>query len=276
MRIGTLDLRRGMMESLADDLLVLVLSTVDHASCHLTRATCRRWRDLNEHASAVRVRALRFPRKLIMMKHRALTDWHRFEDADDFDPDNPWTQMMQARESTMHWHFPHPPQGHKWADMYLEGTGDDFVISTADNQAIKLFLRADSPQITLLSSSMDQYQFGPILTEDRGEASRWTVVETVSHQGRVFAARPDCGFIKLKNSPRFLEEHGTNGAIGFFNIGELTGNLGGHPQLENHDGPQLSAVDFRLRGTRVKTDWHAPLPPTPYPYSDYVGRLRRG
>ena len=263
--------------ALPDEVLVLVLANVDHASCHRLRATCRTFRDLNEHASAVRVRALTFPQDCKVKRvQRALTDWHRF-DNDDGAPF--WTPMRLPREAYMRWHFPRPPRGHKWADMYLEGTGDDFVISTTDIQGIKLFLRADSAQTTLLSCSLDQYRFGPALTENRREASRWTAVETLSYQGRVYAARPDCGFIKLKNSPRFLEGHGSNGMVGLFNIGELTGNLDGHPQLENHEGPQLCAVDFRLRGTRMKTKkWTAfeNLPPTPYPYSSYVGRLRRG
>jgi hypothetical protein len=48
---------------------------------------------------------------------------------------------------------------------------------------------------------------------------------------------------------------------------------------ENHDGPQLCAVEFRLRGTRVNMglDYlRSPLAATPYPFSSYVGRLRRG
>ena len=47
----------SIMASLPDEVLVLILANVDHASCHLTRATCGRFRDLNERASVVRVRA---------------------------------------------------------------------------------------------------------------------------------------------------------------------------------------------------------------------------
>ena len=264
------------MESLADDLLVVVLANADHASCHLTRATCRRWRELQEHAAAIRVRTLTFPQDWKLRRvERAKTKWHRFDEEPDFDPDNPWTQWRTVCEANMLWYFTHPPRGQLWAEMYLEGTGDDFVVATTDNQGVKLFLRADSPQISLLSS---YYGPEPVVTEDQGEASRWTVVETVSYQGRVYAARPECGFIRLKNSPRFLETHGSNAAIGFFNIGELTGNLDGHPQLENWDGPQLSAVDFRLRGDRVGMSPENLFnpPPTEYPYSSYIGKLRRG
>lgn len=207
----------SIMASLPDEVLVLILANVDHASCHLTRATCGRFRDLNERASVVRVRALSFPQNWKVAKvQRHRTDWSRFEDDDDFDPDDPWTQMWVVPESDMHWHFPSPPQGHKWAGMYLEGTGDEFVISTTDKRGIKSFLRVESPQTTLLQRRLSA------LTEDQGEASRWTVVETVSYQGRVYAARPECGFIKLKNSPRFLEGHGSNGAIGLFTNGPVT------------------------------------------------------
>ena len=48
----------SIMASLPDEVLVLILANIDHASCHLTRATCGRFRDLNERASVVRVRAL--------------------------------------------------------------------------------------------------------------------------------------------------------------------------------------------------------------------------
>ena len=169
----------SIMASIPDDVLVLILANVDHASCHLTRATCGRFRDLNERASVVRVRALSFPQNWRVAKvQRNRTDWSRFEDDDDFDPDDPWTQMWVVPESDMHWHFPSPPQGHKWAGMYLEGTGDEFVISTTDKRGIKSFLRVESPQTTLLQRRLSA------LTEDQGEASRWTVVETVSYRPR--------------------------------------------------------------------------------------------
>ena len=140
----------SIMASLPDEVLVLILANVDHASCHLTRATCGRFRDLNERASAVRVRALRFPQDWKVVKvQRHLTDWHRFEDDDDFDPDDPWTQMRVVPEAFMHWHFMSPPQGHKWAGMYLEGTGDEFVISTTDKRGIKSFLQVHSRSLSL-------------------------------------------------------------------------------------------------------------------------------
>ena len=43
----------SIMASLPDEVLVLILANVDHASCHLTRATCGRFRDLNERACPV-------------------------------------------------------------------------------------------------------------------------------------------------------------------------------------------------------------------------------
>ena len=78
----------SIMASLPDEVLVLILANIDHASCHLTRATCGRFRDLNERASVVRVRALSFPQNWKVAKvQRHRTDWSRFEDDDDFDPD---------------------------------------------------------------------------------------------------------------------------------------------------------------------------------------------
>ena len=67
----------SIMASLPDEVLALILANVDHASCHLTRATCGRFRDLNERASVVRVRALSFPQNWKVAKvqrHRTGAD----------------------------------------------------------------------------------------------------------------------------------------------------------------------------------------------------------
>ena len=42
----------SIMASLPDEVLALILANVDHASCHSTRATCGRFRDLGRQVDA--------------------------------------------------------------------------------------------------------------------------------------------------------------------------------------------------------------------------------
>ena len=109
--------------------------------------------------------------------------------------------------------------------LILNGTGDDFVISTM-HEGSKRFLRMH-PGTGVCKPPNHQ-----VLTEDRAQATHFEAVETLFHGQREYYTLPNYVYFRLKGTQSFLKVHAWE-QIGVLPARAVTNGRRGRPN-EGH------------------------------------------
>ena len=167
-------------DRLPDDGLAKVLAVLKQSEHRRVESVCQRWRQIRPRASTARVKSLRFRGRHVMFVAR------RFRNNQE---DYYSTQLR----------FSNVGIGRKEI-IILDGTGDDFVISTM-HEGSKRFLRMH-PGTGVCKPPNHQ-----VLTEDRAQATHFEAVETLFHGQREYYTLPNYVYFRLKGTQSFLKVH---------------------------------------------------------------------
>ena len=167
-------------DRLPDDGLAKVLAVLKQSEHRRVESVCQRWRQIRPRASLARVKSLRFRGRHVMFVAR------RFRNNQE---DYYSTQLR----------FSNVGIGRKEI-IILDGTGDDFVISTM-HEGSKRFLRMH-PGTGVCKPPNHQ-----VLTEDRAQATHFEAVETLFHGQREYYTLPNYVYFRLKGTQSFLKVH---------------------------------------------------------------------
>ena len=167
-------------DRLPDNGLAKVLSILKQSEHRRVESVCQRWRQIQPRASLARVKSLRFRGRHVMFVAR------RFRNNQE---DYYSTQLR----------FSNVGIGRKEI-IILDGTGDDFVISTM-HEGSKRFLRMH-PGTGVCKPPNHQ-----VLTEDRAQATHFEAVETLFHGQREYYTLPNYVYFRLKGTQSFLKVH---------------------------------------------------------------------
>ena len=168
-------------DRLPDDGLAKVLAVLKQSEHRRVESVCQRWRQIRPRASTARIKSLRF-------RGRVVTDLaRRFRNNQE---DYYSTQLKFSNVGIGRCEI-----------LILDGTGDDFVISTL-HQGSKRFLRMH-PGTGVCKPPNHQ-----VLTEDRAQATHFEAVETLRQGPREYYTLPDYVYFRLKGTQHFLKVHG--------------------------------------------------------------------
>ena len=172
---------RGARSVDGRDGLAKVLAVLKQSEHRRVESVCQRWRQIRPRASTARVKSLRFRGRHVMFVAR------RFRNNQE---DYYSTQLR----------FSNVGIGRKEI-IILDGTGDDFVISTM-HEGSKRFLRMH-PGTGVCKPPNHQ-----VLTEDRAQATHFEAVETLFHGQREYHTLPNYYvYFRLKGTQSFLKVH---------------------------------------------------------------------
>ena len=167
-------------DRLPDNGLAKVLSILKQSEHRRIEAVCQRWRQIRPRASTARIKSLRF-------RGRVVTDLaRRFRNNQE---DYYSTQLKFSNVGIGRCEI-----------LILDGTGDDFVISTL-HQGSKRFLRMH-PGTGVCKPPNHQ-----VLTEDRAQATHFEALETLRQGPREYYTLPDFVYFRLKGTQSFQKVH---------------------------------------------------------------------
>ena len=167
-------------DRLPDNGLAKVLSILKQSEHRRVESVCQRWRQIRPRASLARVKSLRFPGSVVNIVAR------RFRN----NQEDYYHTLLR---------FSNVGIGRKEL-LILDGTGDDFVVSTLHNDR-QLYLRMH-PGTGVCKPPNHQ-----VLTEDRAQATHFEAVETLRQGPREYYTLPDYVYFRLKGTQSFLKVH---------------------------------------------------------------------
>ena len=166
-------------DRLPDDGLAKVLAVLKQSEHRRVESVCQRWRQIRPRASLARVKSLRFPGRVVTRLARRFRN-----NQEDYYPEK--ISFSNVARGRMFF-------------LVLDGTGDDFIISTLRNDGRQVFLRMN-PHTGVADHRG--------LTEDRGQATHFEAVETLFRGQREYYTLPDFFYFRLKAAPpSFLKVH---------------------------------------------------------------------
>ena len=177
-------------DRLPDDGLAKVLAVLKQSEHRRVESVCQRWRQIRPRASLARVKSLRFYHHPVVFVARRF----RNNQEDYYITPLRFSNVGIGRKEL----------------LILDGTGDDFVISTlhrdpplpADDRPYqRLYLRMH-PGTGVCKPPNHQ-----VLTEDRAQATHFEAVETLFHGQREYYTLPDFFYFRLKGTQSFLKVH---------------------------------------------------------------------
>ena len=167
-------------DRLPDNGLAKVLSILKQSEHRRVESVCQRWRQIRPRASLARVKSLRFRGRHVMFVARRF----RNNQEDYYSTQLRFSNVGISRKEI----------------IILDGTGDDFVISTM-HEGSKRFLRMH-PGTGVCKPPNHQ-----VLTEDRAQATHFEAVETLFHGQREYYTLPNYVYFRLKGTQSFLKVH---------------------------------------------------------------------
>ena len=167
-------------DRLPDDGLAKVLAVLKQSEHRRVESVCQRWRQIRPRASTARVKSLRFRGRHVMFVARRF----RNNQEDYYSTPLRFSNIGIGRKEI----------------LILDGTGDDFVISTM-HEGSKRFLRMH-PGTGVCKPPNHQ-----VLTEDRAQATHFEAVETLRQGPREYYTLPDYVYFRLKGTQSFLKVH---------------------------------------------------------------------
>ena len=167
-------------DRLPDDGLAKVLAVLKQSEHRRVESVCQRWRQIRPRASTARVKSLRFRGRHVMFVARRF----RNNQEDYYVTPLRFSNIGIGRKEI----------------LILDGTGDDFVISTM-HEGSKRFLRMH-PGTGVCKPPNHQ-----VLTEDRAQATHFEAVETLFHGQREYYTLPNYVYFRLKGTQSFLKVH---------------------------------------------------------------------
>ena len=167
-------------DRLPDDGLAKVLAVLKQSEHRRVESVCQRWRQIRPRASLARVKSLRFRGRHVMFVARRF----RNNQEDYYVTPLRFSNIGIGRKEI----------------LILDGTGDDFVISTM-HEGSKRFLRMHS------GTGVCKPPNHQVLTEDRAQATHFEAVETLFHGQREYYTLPNYVYFRLKGTQSFLKVH---------------------------------------------------------------------
>ena len=167
-------------DRLPDDGLAKVLAVLKQSEHRRVESVCQRWRQIRPRASLARVKSLRFRGRHVMFVARRF----RNNQEDYYSTQLRFSNVGISRKEI----------------IILDGTGDDFVISTM-HEGSHRFLRMH-PGTGVCKPPNHQ-----VLTEDRAQATHFEAVETLFHGQREYYTLPNYVYFRLKGTQSFLKVH---------------------------------------------------------------------
>ena len=165
-------------DRLPDDGLAKVLAVLKQSEQRRIECVCQRWRQIRLRASLARVKSLRFHHHPVVFVARRF----RNNQEDYYITPLRFSNVGLGRKEM----------------LILDGTGDDFVISTM-HERTKRFLRMH-PGTGVCKPPNHQ-----VLTEDRAQATHFEAVETLFHGQREYYTLPNYVYFRLKGTQSFLK-----------------------------------------------------------------------
>ena len=198
-------------DRLPDDGLAKVLAVLKQSEHRRVESVCQRWRQIRPRASTVRVKSLRFQDRVVTLVARRF----RNNQEDYYSTQLRFSNVGIGRREI----------------LILDGTGDDFVISTLHGDGRtgpyqRLYLRMH-PGTGVCKPPNHQ-----VLTEDRAQATHFEAVETLFHGQREYYTLPDYVYFRLKGTQSFLKVHAWE-QIGVLPARAVTNGRRGRPN-EGH------------------------------------------
>ena len=167
-------------DRLPDDGLAKVLAVLKQSEHRRVESVCQRWRQIRPRASTARVKSLRFRGRHVTFVARRF----RNNQEDYYVTPLRFSNIGIGRKEI----------------LILDGTGDDFVISTM-HEGSKRFLRMH-PGTGVCKPPNHQ-----VLTEDRAQATHFEAVETLRQGPREYYTLPNYVYFRLKGTQSFLKVH---------------------------------------------------------------------
>ena len=165
-------------DRLPDNELAKVLAVLKQSEHRRVESVSQRWRQIRPRASLARVKSLRFRGRHVMFVARRFRNGQE----DYYSTDVRFSNVGVGRKEL----------------LILDGTGDDFVISTM-HEGSKRFLRMH-PGTGVCKPPNHQ-----VLTEDRAQATHFEAVETLFHGQREYYTLPNYVYFRLKGTQSFLK-----------------------------------------------------------------------
>jgi hypothetical protein len=168
-------------DRLPDNELAKVLAVLKQSENRRVESVCQRWRQIRPRASLARVKSLKLDGTVVTLVAR------RFRNGqEDYYSTNVRYSNIGIGRKEM---------------LILDGTGDDFIISTLHDDGRQLFLRMHP------GTGVCKPPNHHVLTEDRTQATHFEAVETLRQGPREYYTLPDYVYFRLKGTSSFLKVH---------------------------------------------------------------------
>ena len=175
-------------DRLPDNGLAKVLSILKQSEHRRVEAVCQRWRQIRPRASTARVKSLRFRGRVVTrLAQRGLDNAREDYYSRTFIYNN--IRGIGPKDR-----------------LILDGTGDDFVISTLDQS------RHDEPWVRFYlrmhpGTDVCKPPNHKVLTNDRAQATHFEALETLRQGPREYYTLPNYVYFRLKGTQSFLKVH---------------------------------------------------------------------
>ena len=172
-------------DRLPDNGLAKVLSILKQSEHRRVEVVCQRWRQIRPRASLARVKSLKLDGVVVTLLARRCRNNAR---EDYYSAPLSFSNILGIGNKDL---------------LILDGTGDDFVISTLhDTSDAQLYLRMN-PRTDVCKPPNHR-----VLTGDRAQATHFEALETLFHGQREYYTLPDYVYFRLKGTQHFLKVHG--------------------------------------------------------------------